>query len=106
MYAHIYHSHFPKIVSLGEEAHLNTCFKVTSLSFPFFLSFSSLRGSFFFTNLTCFLKHFIFFVQEFSLIKKQELQPLAELITSLTKRDKKAREKESKEEQEEENKED
>jgi len=55
VYAHIYHSHFPKIVSLGEEAHLNTSFK-----------------------------HFIFFVQEFNLINKKELQPLAELIASLT----------------------
>lgn len=27
VYAHIYHSHFQKIVSLKEEAHLNTCFK-------------------------------------------------------------------------------
>jgi MOB kinase activator 1 len=27
VYAHIYYSHFEKIVSLGEEAHLNTCFK-------------------------------------------------------------------------------
>lgn len=27
VYAHIYHSHFQKIVSLGAEAHLNTCFK-------------------------------------------------------------------------------
>ncbi|XP_042471623.1 MOB kinase activator-like 1A isoform X6 [Zingiber officinale] len=27
IYAHIYHSHFQKIVSLKEEAHLNTCFK-------------------------------------------------------------------------------
>lgn len=27
VYAHIYYSHFQKIVSLGEEAHLNTCFK-------------------------------------------------------------------------------
>eukprot|EP01104_Vermistella_antarctica_P013284 TRINITY_DN3_c1_g1_i1.p1 TRINITY_DN3_c1_g1~~TRINITY_DN3_c1_g1_i1.p1 ORF type:complete len:228 (+),score=58.42 TRINITY_DN3_c1_g1_i1:34-684(+) len=55
VYAHIYHSHFQKIVSLGEEAHLNTSFK-----------------------------HFIYFVQEFSLIDKKELAPLAELITSLT----------------------
>jgi len=77
VYAHIYHSHFPKIVSLGEEAHLNTSFK-----------------------------HFIFFVQEFNLIKKQELAPLAELITCLTKKEKKARDKEPKEDQqEEENKE-
>lgn len=44
-----------KIVSLGEEAHLNTSFK-----------------------------HFIFFVQEFQLIEKKELAPLQELITSLT----------------------
>jgi hypothetical protein len=28
VYAHIYYSHFEKIVDLGEEAHLNTCFKV------------------------------------------------------------------------------
>ena len=55
IYAHIYHSHFPKIVSLGEEAHLNTSFK-----------------------------HFIFFVQEFQLIDKKELAPLQELISSLT----------------------
>lgn len=27
VYAHIYHSHFQKIVHLKEEAHLNTCFK-------------------------------------------------------------------------------
>jgi len=43
---------------LGEEAHLNTSFK-----------------------------HFIYFVQEFNLINKRELQPLAELIDSLTKTD-------------------
>jgi MOB kinase activator 1 len=57
VYAHIYHSHFPKIVSLGEEAHLNTAFK-----------------------------HFVYFVQEFSLVEKKELAPLAELIDSLTKK--------------------
>jgi Mob1/phocein family len=27
VYAHIYHSHFKHVCSLGEEAHLNTCFK-------------------------------------------------------------------------------
>lgn len=58
VYAHIYHSHFNKIVSLGEEAHLNTSFK-----------------------------HFIFFVQEFNLIDKKELAPLAELIAQLTNKD-------------------
>ena len=30
VYAHIYHSHFQKIVGLGAEAHLNTCFKHVS----------------------------------------------------------------------------
>lgn len=55
IYAHIYHAHFPKVVSLGEEAHLNTSFK-----------------------------HFIFFVQEFNLIDKKELAPLQELINTLT----------------------
>jgi len=54
VYAHIYHSHFPKIVSLGEEAHLNTSFK-----------------------------HFIYFIQEFSLVEKKELAPLQELIAQL-----------------------
>jgi len=41
-------------VSLGEEAHLNTSFK-----------------------------HFIYFVQEFSLVDKKELAPLQELISQL-----------------------
>ena len=27
VYAHIYHSHFKDVCALGEEAHLNTCFK-------------------------------------------------------------------------------
>jgi len=54
VYAHIYHSHFQKIVNLGAEAHLNTCFK-----------------------------HFIYFVHEFKLIDPKELQPLKDLIDSL-----------------------
>ncbi|KAH9686927.1 MOB kinase activator-like 1B [Citrus sinensis] len=54
VYAHIYHSHFQKIVSLKEEAHLNTCFK-----------------------------HFILFTCEFGLIDKKELGPLQELIDSI-----------------------
>ncbi|CAG8782605.1 10825_t:CDS:1, partial [Cetraspora pellucida] len=29
-------------------------------------------------------KHYIYFVQEFQLIEKRELQPLADLIASLT----------------------
>ena len=27
VFAHMYHSHFNKICSLSEQAHLNTCFK-------------------------------------------------------------------------------
>ncbi|KAG6521231.1 hypothetical protein ZIOFF_018297 [Zingiber officinale] len=54
VYAHIYHSHFQKIVSLKEEAHLNTCFK-----------------------------HFILFTYEFGLIDKKEIAPLQELIESI-----------------------
>lgn len=56
VYAHIYHQHFDQVVRLVEEAHLNTSFK-----------------------------HFIFFVQEFSLIDQRELAPLQELINQLTK---------------------
>jgi len=59
VYAHIYYSHFHKIVSLGEEAHLNTCFK-----------------------------HFYYFITEFNLVDKKELLPLQELIDNLTKDDK------------------
>ncbi|XP_015697483.1 MOB kinase activator-like 1A isoform X1 [Oryza brachyantha] len=54
VYAHIYHSHFQKIVSLKEEAHLNTCFK-----------------------------HFTLFTWEFKLIDKAELAPLIDLIESI-----------------------
>ncbi|KAH8279009.1 hypothetical protein KR018_012278, partial [Drosophila ironensis] len=58
VYAHIYHQHFSEVVTLGEEAHLNTSFK-----------------------------HFIFFVQEFNLIERRELAPLQELIDKLTAKD-------------------
>lgn len=58
VYAHIYHQHFTEVVTLGEEAHLNTSFK-----------------------------HFIFFVQEFNLIERRELAPLQELIDKLTAKD-------------------
>ncbi|PAN04368.1 hypothetical protein PAHAL_1G062400 [Panicum hallii] len=54
IYVHIHHSHFQKIVSLKEEAHLNTCFK-----------------------------HFILFTNEFGLIDKKELASLHELIESI-----------------------
>lgn len=58
VYAHIYFSHFEKIVSLSAEKHLNTCFK-----------------------------HFIFFVLEFELVEDAELRPLQTLIDNLRSRD-------------------
>lgn len=55
VYAHIYHQHFLEVVSMKEEAHLNTSFK-----------------------------HFILFVLEFGLIEQVEMAPLWELIGKLT----------------------
>eukprot|EP01094_Clydonella_sp_ATCC50884_P007883 TRINITY_DN1714_c0_g1_i1.p1 TRINITY_DN1714_c0_g1~~TRINITY_DN1714_c0_g1_i1.p1 ORF type:complete len:225 (+),score=86.94 TRINITY_DN1714_c0_g1_i1:97-771(+) len=55
VYAHIYYSHFEKVVTLGEEAHLNTCFK-----------------------------HFYYFIVEFNLVDRREMAPLQELIDRLT----------------------
>ena len=57
VYAHIYHAHLPMIESLGEEAHLNTCFK-----------------------------HFLLFSLEFELIDKNEMAPLAKLIEQFEQR--------------------
>ncbi|CAK4084383.1 unnamed protein product [Aphanomyces euteiches] len=54
VYAHVYYSHFDKIVSLGAEAHLNSCFK-----------------------------HFIYFVNEFDLVDAREQEPLKDLIANL-----------------------
>lgn len=55
LYAHIYYSHFEKIRAIGANAHLNTCFK-----------------------------HFVFFIQEFNLVDKQEMQPLRKLIAKIS----------------------
>ena len=57
VYAHIYYSHFPQIVMLGCQYHLNTCFK-----------------------------HFIFFIDKFNLVEPKELAPLAELIQKFKER--------------------
>jgi len=51
IYAHIYHSHYSKVVALGYKEH-------------------------YFTS----LKHFIYFVQEFKLIAPAELAPLEDLV--------------------------
>lgn len=58
VYAHVYHSHFDEIVAMGAEAHLNTCFK-----------------------------HFIYFVYEFQLVEKEELNPLKSHIAALMGKD-------------------
>ncbi|EGD76524.1 MOB1 protein [Salpingoeca rosetta] len=65
VYAHMYHSHFKEVVALGEEPHLNTSFK-----------------------------HFVYFIQEFNLVDKKELEPMQELIDRLLEKD---RQKEAKE---------
>ena len=54
VYAHVYHSHFARVVDLGAEAHLNTLFK-----------------------------HFVFFTNAFSLVKREELAPLGELVDGI-----------------------
>ena len=54
VYAHIYHHHFPHIVALGQEPHLNTS-----------------------------LKHFVLFSNEFGLVEKREYAPLDDLIKAL-----------------------
>jgi len=52
LYAHIYWQHFQKMKAIGATAHLNTCFK-----------------------------HFIYFVLEFDLIRKQDLAPMEKFIS-------------------------
>jgi len=57
VYAHIYHTHFQHIMLLSAETHLNTCFK-----------------------------HFIYFIDQFTLVDAKELAPLAELIQQFKER--------------------
>ena len=54
VYAHMYHSHVQQVIELEAEAHLNTCFK-----------------------------HFMFFITEFSLVERKELEPLTEICAGL-----------------------
>lgn len=58
IYGHIYHKHFQRVVDMGAEAHLNTCFK-----------------------------HFIYFIKEFNLVDDKELAPLQDLIEARLKED-------------------
>lgn len=50
VFVHVYIHHFDRIVSIGAEAHVNTCFK-----------------------------HFYYFVTEFDLVTAKELEPLSEM---------------------------
>lgn len=54
VYAHVYYSHFEEVKELGGEAHLNTCFK-----------------------------HLTYFIFEFDLIPRDELEPLKKLILKI-----------------------
>ena len=49
--------HMEKIVSLGEEAHLNTC-----------------------------IKHFNYFIEEFELVDRREMAPLQEVIDAINEK--------------------
>ncbi|XP_076472121.1 MOB kinase activator 3B-like [Babylonia areolata] len=50
VFVHVYIHHFDKLVAMGAEAHINTCYK-----------------------------HFYYFVTEYNLIDKKELEPLREM---------------------------
>jgi len=54
VFVHVYIHHFDKLVSMGAEAHVNTCYK-----------------------------HFYYFVTEFHLVEKKELEPLVQLSARL-----------------------
>jgi hypothetical protein len=54
VFVHVYIHHFEKLVGLGAEPHINTCYK-----------------------------HFYYFVTEFDLIEKRELEPLKQLTEKI-----------------------
>lgn len=56
VFVHVYIHHFDRIVAIGAEAHVNTCYK-----------------------------HFYYFVTEFELINTKELEPLAEMTAKVCK---------------------
>ncbi|XP_011638365.1 MOB kinase activator-like 3 isoform X2 [Pogonomyrmex barbatus] len=56
VFVHVYIHHFDRIVAIGAEAHVNTCYK-----------------------------HFYYFVTEFDLINPKELEPLAEMTAKVCK---------------------
>jgi len=54
VFVHVYIHHFDRVVALGAEAHVNTCYK-----------------------------HFYYFVMEFNLISQKELEPLKEMTNKI-----------------------
>lgn len=54
VFVHVYIHHFDKLVAIGAEAHVNTCYK-----------------------------HFYYFVTEYSLVDKKELEPLREMTEKI-----------------------
>ncbi|XP_033731128.1 MOB kinase activator 3C-like, partial [Pecten maximus] len=50
VFVHVYIHHFDKLLALEAEAHVNTCYK-----------------------------HFYYFIKEFELVEKKELEPLREM---------------------------
>lgn len=56
VFVHVYIHHFDRLVSIGAEAHVNTCYK-----------------------------HFYYFVQEFELVSQKELDPLFEMTSQICK---------------------
>lgn len=87
VYAHIYHSHFKHVCSLGEEAHLNTCFK----HFMYFAQVSAATGhmpicmtSTPFSACNSVMLQ-VSFVQVFELIEQRELAPLQQLIDQMVR---------------------
>ncbi|XP_015126204.1 MOB kinase activator-like 3 isoform X1 [Diachasma alloeum] len=56
VFVHVYIHHFDRIVAIGAEAHVNTCYK-----------------------------HFYYFVTEFELINVKELEPLSEMTSKVCK---------------------
>ena len=87
VYAHIYYCHFERMSALGAEPHLNTCFKVRSLC----IAEHTLHRAGSLSDVSHWwltAQHYMYFVYEFNLIpKRDELQPLQELIDKLLERD-------------------
>ncbi|XP_060593239.1 MOB kinase activator 3B-like isoform X2 [Ruditapes philippinarum] len=54
VFVHVYIHHFDKLVAIGAEAHVNTCYK-----------------------------HFYYFVAEYNLVDKKELEPLKEMTQKI-----------------------